>query len=503
MLFIAGAPGMGASRLAAEVAGDAARKGWMVLSGRCAEEASTPFSPFREVLNAAVAGAGAKTLQDAVGENGPVLAQLVPALRQKVRGMAPAVEVGADKLREQLFRAIFDFLVVSQGAKPLLIVLDDLQWADEASVLLLRDIAERLGGSRMVVAATYWESELDSGRPFTSVVSRLLRRRRAQRIGLGRLSDREVEKMVARMAETPVTPLQLLGIQAATEGNPLFVEHSFLYMAASDTMLGGSARAQASFTEEDLELAQSVRGLIGRRLERLSEPAQRMLVAAAVIGRDFEISLLEAFGELSGHELREALDEATRGHFLTSAAPDRYRFGHDLVRQRVLAVLPLPRLQAYHLAVADTLERVYGKSANERAGEIGFHLYQAGTAADPVRTSGFLAQAAKNALAVGAFEEVLRLIASTLLLLPGDKIRERADALTMRGQALWGLGRIDEAKAAMKGAAQRYEEQGDPKAAAEANGRLEAIDAKEEPAEQEPAADLELVAAHEGADGGE
>jgi pilus assembly protein CpaF len=488
MVFIAGAPGIGASRFAAEVAGDAVSKGWVVLSGRCADQATSPMSPFRDVLSAAVATAGAKTLQDAVGQNGQLLAQLVPALRQKVRGMAASPEVNPDKLREQLFHAIFDFLVEYQGAKPMLIVVDDLQWADDASILLLRDLAERLSGSRIVLAATYWESELDSGRPFTPVVTRLLRRRRAQRIGLGRLSDREVEKMVAAMAETPVTPIQLIGIQAATEGNPLFVEHSFLYMAASDTMLGGSSRVQASFTEEDLELAQSVRGLIGRRLERLSEPAQRMLVAAAVIGRDFDIALLEAFGELSGHELREALDEATRGHFLTSAAPDRYRFGHDLVRQRVLAVLPLPRLQAYHLAVADTLQRVYGKSANERAGEIGYHLYQAGTAADSVRTSGYLAQAAKNALAVGAFEEVLRLVETALMLLPGDKIGERAQALTMRGQAFWGLGRIDEAQAAMKGAAQRYEEQGDAKAAALLHDRLEQLnrgDAEPAPAETE------------------
>jgi pilus assembly protein CpaF len=480
LVFIAGAPGIGASRLAAEVAGDAARKGWIVLSGRCGEQASNPLSPFRDVLNAAVASAGAKTLQEAVGENGQMLAQLVPSLRQKVRGMTVSPEVNADKLREQLFRAIFDFLVVYQGAKPLFIVIDDLQWADEASAVLLRDLAELLGGSRIVLAATYWESELDSGRPFTKVVSRLLRRRRAQRVGLGRLSDREVEKMVAAMAETPVTPIQLLGIQAATDGNPLFVEHSYLYMAASDTMLGGSSRVQPSFSEEDLELAQSVRGLIGRRLERLSEPAQRMLVAAAVIGRDFDIALLEAFGELSGHELREALDEATRGRFLTSATADKYRFGHDLIRQRVLAVLQLPRLQAYHLAVADTLERVYGKSANERAGEIGFHLYQAGTAADPVRTASYLAQAAKNALAVGAFEEVLRLVETTLALLPGDRIRERADALMMRGQGFWGLGRFDDAKAALNGAAQRFDEQGDAKGATAVRDRIEQLDHRED-----------------------
>jgi predicted ATPase len=245
-------------------------------------------------------------------------------------------------------------------------------------------------------------------------------------------------------------------------------------------MLGGGARAQSSFTEEDLELAQSVRGLIGRRIERLSEPAQRMLVAAAVVGRDFDIGLLEAFGELSGHELRDALEEATRGRFLIAAGLDRYRFAHDLIRQRVLAVLPLPRQQAYHLAVADTLERIYGKSASEKAAEIGNHLYQAGTSADPLRTATFLNQAAKNALGVAAFEDVLRLIESALALLPGDKLRERAEALAMRGQAFWGLGRIDDAKAAWKVAAERYEEVDDEKAAASVHAQLAHLEAGHE-----------------------
>jgi predicted ATPase len=245
-------------------------------------------------------------------------------------------------------------------------------------------------------------------------------------------------------------------------------------MAESEGMLGGvRARPQANFTEEDLELAQSVRGLIGRRLERLSEPAHRMLIAAAVIGRDFDTALMEAFGELSGRELREALDEATRARLLTSLGADGYRFSHDLVRQRVLAGMPLPRLQAYHLAVADTLERVYGKTAKDHASEIAFHLYQAGTAATAVRTSSFLAQAAKNALAVGAFEEVLTTVESALLLLPADKTRERAEALAMRAEALSGLGRRDDARSAWNVAAQRFEEIGDKKSAAGALAHLE------------------------------
>src|SRR2546422_1430753 len=471
LVFLTGAAGIGTSRLASEVATEAAAKGWLVLTGRSLEKDGAPYGPFRDVLAGAVTNATAKVLNEAVGNHGPLLATLAPMLRQKVRGMGAAHEVAANKVREQLFKAIHALLTGVQGNKPLLIVLDDLQWADEATVMLLRDLAERVIGSRIVVLGTCWDSELDSGRPFATVMSRLLRRRRAQRIVLNRLSDQDVERIVAGMAESPLTPVQLLGIQAATEGNPLFVEHSFLYMAESESMLGG-ARPQASYPDEDLELAQSVPGLIGGRRQRLSEPAQRMLVAAGIIGRDFDIPLLEAFGELSGHELRDALDEATRGHFLAPAGKDTYRFAHDLVRQRALAALPLPRLQAYHLAVADTLERVYGKFAGEHAAEIGYHLYQAGTAADAFRTATFLGQAAQNALAVGAFEEVQRLVDSTLQLLPPDKTRERAEGLAGRAQALWGLGRHDDAKAAWQGAVQRYEELGDTKATSAMHRRI-------------------------------
>jgi pilus assembly protein CpaF len=479
LTLLTGAPGIGASRFASEVAAEAAAKGWMVLTGRCAEGAAEPFGAFRDVLKAAVSSSTAKVLADAVGQHGPLLARLAPSLRQKLRSLPAASDTPADNIREQLFRSIHAFLQGVQGQRPLLIVLDDLQWADDATVALLRDLAERLPSSRMVIIGTYWDTEVETGRAFSTAVSRLIRRRRAQRITLGRLTDRDVERIVAGMGETPLSPVQLIGIQAATEGNPLFVEHSFLYMSESESMLGGS-HAPTSFTEEDLELAQSVRGLIGRRINRLSEPAQRMLVAAAVIGRDFDVPLLEAFGELSGHELRDALDEATRGRFLAAAGKETYRFSHDLVRQRVLAQLPLPRLQAYHLAVADTLERVYGKSATEHAGEIGYHLYQAGTAADAFRTATFLAQAATNALLVGAFDDVLRLVDSALQLMPSERTLERADALATRAHALLGLGKVDDAKAAWRGAIQRYEELGDVKAATALHRRIAHLESRGE-----------------------
>jgi predicted ATPase len=240
-----------------------------------------------------------------------------------------------------------------------------------------------------------------------------------------------------------------------------------------------------------------VSGLIGRRIQRLSEPARRMLATAAVIGRDFDLQVLESFGELSEHELRDALDEATRGHFLAAALNQTYRFAHDLVRQRVLAALPAARLEAIHLAAAGALERVYGKSAPQHAAEICHHLVEAGNAADPFRTATFLVRAAEEAVTVAAFEESLRLVDSAMQLMPADRMRERAGALAIRAHALAGLGKLEDATAAWRGAIERYEELGDARAAGLLHQRIAHFEARPDGHESNGVPHVEAPAAAE------
>src|SRR5438105_4454641 len=160
LVLLTGAPGIGTSRLASEVAADASAKGWLVLSGRSLDKDGEPYGPFREALAAAVASSTAKALQQGAGHHGPLLATLVPGLRQKMRGMSAAHEMAADKVREQLFKSVYSLLSAIRVNKPLLLVLDDLPWAHQATVLPLAALAERVNGSRMVVLGTYWDSEL-------------------------------------------------------------------------------------------------------------------------------------------------------------------------------------------------------------------------------------------------------------------------------------------------------------------------------------------------------
>ena len=140
-----------------------------------------------------------------------------------------------------------------------------------------------------------------------------------------------------------------------------------------------------------------------------------------------------------------------------------------------------------------SLERTYGRAANEHAAEIAYHLYEAGAAADAQRTADFLARAATNALAIGAFEETLRLVDAALPLLSPDQTRERANALASRGQALWGLGRLDDAKAAWRGAAERYEDLGDKKAATQVHRRIAHLETRSDGHQTNGAAPVEVT----------
>ena len=194
----------------------------------------------------AVAASTSKALQEAAGDNGPLLAQLAPSLRQKVRGMSAAPQVSADKLREQLFHAIFEFLTGVQAKRPLLIVLDDLQWADDATVLLLRDLAERVAGSHMVVIGTYWDTELDSARPFARAVTPVAPAPAAQRIALGPLTTARSRRSWPGLPKRALSLPTRCWASRQDGGQPAIRGQSALYMAESESMLGAGARSPAS-----------------------------------------------------------------------------------------------------------------------------------------------------------------------------------------------------------------------------------------------------------------
>ncbi len=191
-----------------------------------------------------------------------------------------------------------------------------------------------------------------------------------------------------------------------------------------------------------------------------------MLTTAAIVGRSFNLPLLESLGDAEGDALLGALEEAEAAKLIQTASSSRearWEFAHGLIRQTLESGLSLVRRQRAHLRVADALERVGGTAARLRAADIGHHLFQAGTAADPAKTVRFLTIAGNQALEAGAFDEGLRQFQHALSVPEGSDKQQIADLRYQRGRALRSLGRTDEAVEEWRVVLDVYEEIGDRK----------------------------------------
>jgi class 3 adenylate cyclase/tetratricopeptide (TPR) repeat protein len=480
LVMIGGEPGVGKTRLAEELLLEARQRGVLALTGHCYEmEGAPPYIPFVEILETAARVIPAAALRDALGDSAPEVARLMPELRRLFPDIPQPLELPPEQERHYLFNSVREFVARAARAQPLLLILDDLHWTDDATLLLLQHIAQRLHEVPVLIVGTYRDVELDVARPLARALEQLLRQRLAHRIALRRLPQDGVAAMLdALSGQEPPAPL-VQAVYAETEGNPFFVEEVFQHLAEEGKLFDAQGRWRADLRVGELDVPEGVRLVIGRRLERVCEECRQVLTAAAVIGRRFSFELLEALGDPSAGSgqavdvdaLLDMVDEAERAHLITAASdgPEaRFTFVHELIRQTLVSGLSLPRRQRLHLRVAEAMERVYATALEEHAADLAHHFYQAGGAADPQKTVHYLALAGERALEAAAFEDALRLYDSALSLQPTDDRRGRADLLRKRGLALRSLGRWEEALADWREALAVYEELGD----AEAVGRV-------------------------------
>jgi class 3 adenylate cyclase/tetratricopeptide (TPR) repeat protein len=447
LAMLVGEPGIGKTRLTEEVVTEARSRGFLTLTGHCYEmEGAPPYIPFVEALEMAERVLDPDVFRASLGDDAPQVAKLVPQLRRLFPTIAPAVELPPEQERRYLLNSLRDYVERSASSQPLLLVLEDLHWADESTMLLLAHLAERLDQMAVVVIGSYRDTDLDVAQPLARTLDDLTRRRLMRRVALDRLTEEVVTAMLrARSGQEP--PPSVVGvIYRETEGNPFFVEETFQYLAEEGKLIDEQGQWRTDIEVSEVEVPEGVRLVIGRRLERVSEACQRILASAAAIGRAFTFALLGELVDVDEDGLLDAIDEAERAGLLSSAAvagEAQLTFAHEQIRQTLLANLSLPRRQRLHLRVAEAIERAAGASTDEHAADLAHHLYQAGAAADTERTVRYLVLAGDQATTATAFEDALRLYEDALTLQPDEDTRERADLLLKRGLARRSLGRWD------------------------------------------------------------
>ena len=428
IVMVAGPAGAGKTRLLIELADEARMGGATVLAGRCTEDRIVAFAPFTEALRHYVAAA-----PDALPEwTRAELARLLPELAPE----ATPVQGDPQDARHRLFEAVAATIGAAARHTPVLLVVEDLHWADGASIGMLAHVIHTVGWAPLLVAGSFRDEGDEAGPDLRALLGKLRRERRLEQVRLAGLPVGEVDELVAAwLGAAP--PAQLTqAVHERTGGNPLFVEELVRHLVETHSGKPIEELVEAATTD----VPEGVRAVIDRREALLPEPARRAVTVAAVIGEDFGLADVAAALEERDDEVAESLDTAVRAGLVDeSQLAGQYRFAHALIRGALLAGLTATRKALLHRRVADVLDALPEGRREPRLPELVRHLLDAGPLVEPGRVAGLALQAAERATARLAYEEAAGLMERVSAALD-DADPVRPEVLIALGDARLRLG---------------------------------------------------------------
>jgi DNA-binding NarL/FixJ family response regulator len=456
VVVLAGEPGIGKTRLAEELAATAAARGALVLWGRCWEGEGAPaFWPWAQVVRAYVEGSDPAVLRQEMGVGAADIAQVVPAVRECLRDLPAPLPVEPEAARFRLFDSLAGFLRAAAARRPLLLVLDDLHWADAPSLALLRFVGRELEDAGLLVVGIYRHIEVERGHPLVATLADLTRGQHRRRLLLRGLDEREVARFVAVVAGVQPAAGLAAAVHRQTDGNPFFVTE-VVRLLASQGRLG---HAQAGAPVSAAGLPEGVKAVVAERLGRLSDRCRRVLEVAAVLGRDFQLRALQPASGLDTDRLLELLEEAEAARVVAEVPGGlgRWRFTHALVREVVYEGLPAARRVRLHGRVGEALEAVYAADPGPHLAELAHHFVAAAPGGEVTRAVRAATLAGRRALDQLAWEEAAGLFERALAAL---ELTKRPDQ-QQRCELLLAIGEARMAASDVAGARAAYQQAGE------------------------------------------
>jgi tetratricopeptide (TPR) repeat protein len=315
------------------------------------------------------------------------------------------------------------------------LVLEDLNWADDDSLLLLEFVARELGEAYVLVIGTYRDIDLSRRHPLSRTLGELARERLFERALLRGLSHADVERFIEETCGFVPDEGLVYAVHTQTEGNPFFVGEVVRLLIEE----GALTREQPRVAERwRVRIPEGVREAIGRRLNHLSDPCNETLSLASAIGRVFTLDqLLRLTDDLSEDELLGLLEEAIAAHVIEelSSAPARYQFTHALIQGTLADELSLTRRVRLHVRIAETLEELYASDIESHAAELAHHFGEAQAVLGPEPLVHYSALAGEAALAARAPEQAVAHFQRALAA-KGEQVKDEESAAL-----LFGLGR--------------------------------------------------------------
>jgi class 3 adenylate cyclase len=397
---LGGEPGIGKTRLARELAQLAHDDGAVVLWCRADEELAAPFRPWAEGLRHLARHAPAEDLHRWAGVGAGEIAGIVPAFAE-AGSLAHDRDDDPETRRERLFTAVTDLIERLCDDTPTLLVFDDAHWADQASLLLLRQLASA-GVARLSIAITYRDTDLDRRHPLGALLADLRRDRIVTRVAVRGLDADGTRALLESVAGCDVDGALADAVHDETEGNPFFVEEVVAHLLETGAADTEGNVLSAAVAIEALGIPEGVREAVGRRLTRLPEHTDELLHAAAVVGREFDGHIMALVLDQPLATVLEGLEPAIGLGLVTETGegPGRYAFSHALVRATLLDELTTTRRSQLHGKVAESINTLHPDAIDS----IAAHYYAAASGGFARQAADSAMAAATRSVAVGAWE---------------------------------------------------------------------------------------------------
>jgi tetratricopeptide (TPR) repeat protein len=431
LALLTGEPGIGKTTLARSFVEHASTRDAMWAWGACWDGGGAPaYWPWVQIVRSLVRRRDAAALRDELGDSAPWIAGLLPELADTLGTPPPPSDLDPEQARFRLFDALAGLLAVVAKRRPLVLVLDDLHWADASSLYALEFVARMLADAPVLAIAAYRHTEAHARDDLSAPLGGLARM--AMRLPLEGLSRDDVEQMARIRArglgpdDPELIPSTLVeALHRASAGNPFFVDELVQLLISQGRLRDLDAGRRP------LPLPGGVRDALRRRLAPFDEPTMDALGAAAVIGGEFRLATLASILDSSAATVLEQLYGPLRAGLVTTESdPGRLAFVHALVRETLLEGLGTTRRVRLHRIAGETLERLYRDDPEPRLAEIAHHFLQAATEGGAERAVDYAARAAQRAVEQFSYEEAARLY---------ERAIEVAETLAADEERAWQL----------------------------------------------------------------
>jgi len=449
LVFLHGEPGIGKTRLTRELGAYARLRGMQVVYGRCPAlfrmDGVPPYVLWSEVIRNYLEDCNPEQLYRVVGYYPGEVCKLVPDLANRLRSVPPSVPISPEHERDRLFEAVSQFVTNISRESPLLVVLDDLQWTDQSSLLLMHYLARGAYRVPMFILGAYRDTDIDERHVLTSVLTELNRERLLKSVLLERMSFDDVSEMIKRIFEQDDVPREFCElVYDKTRGNPFFVEEVIKSLKEEKVIYRRENQWKVKEVSK-IEFPTTVKSVVKARIGRLDDECQNVLTLASFVGNDFSFEALCGVTGLAEDKVLDLMERILKTRLVKERVirgQDVYSFADIIVRDVAHEEVSHLRHKKLHGTVGCALEKVYEKKIDEHLGELALHFLEFG---DEDKALGYFLKAGDRAAKIYANNEAVSYLqhALTILEKKEGELREKARVLEKLGDIKTIVGEYD------------------------------------------------------------